>query len=355
MSTMSSDKDMQLTPASQTKTNTTPRFEHTAEFQFDDPDQYEFAEASFLLAFWSILVITEAVVRFVQQGRPAVPGLLSASEPTRFWGMLMGALFELIFGVFGLLVGLAGGILDYYSHTLTCVLFLVQVLFGAYVFIAYVIVIPAYRIASETPQLSLSVDMSKTLGALGICTSAAFCLALQGGQFVFITRLIAYSGPDDFLEHRGTKACKRRAILWNCIYAGAGLCTLVSGAILIAFEGSGLTDKPFFAPPNVGRSPVFLLITGIIMVVWPTIGIFITAMDLLDVVRDYVCASFVVFLFIHISYTIGQLGLISGNLSPPGDAAAAAALHSHLTFMLCFLPPYFMFKHLRARNLEIYP
>ncbi len=355
MSTMSTNKELELTPDSQTKTITTPRFERAAEFAFDDPNQYEFSEAAFLLAFWSILVVTEGVVRFVQHGRPGAPGLFYRSNPTRFWAELVGALLELIFGAFGLLVGLSGGVLDYYSHTLTCILFLMQVVLGAYVFIAYVVVIPAYRIATEDAQLSLTPGASKTLGVLGILASASFCLALQGGQFVFITRLIAYSGPDDFLGHRATAACKRRAVLWNLVYAAAGLWTLAAGAILTHFEGAGLTARPFFAPPIVGRSPLFLLITGAVMVVWPLVGIAITLFDLLDVVRDYVCASFVVFLFVHVSFTVGQLGLIADNPAPPGNAAAGAALHSHLVFMLCFLPPYFMFKHLRARNLEIYP
>ncbi len=38
-------------------------------FAFDE-HQYEFSEAAFLLAFWSTLVITEVVVRFVQHRQP---------------------------------------------------------------------------------------------------------------------------------------------------------------------------------------------------------------------------------------------------------------------------------------------
>lgn len=305
--------------------------------------QREFTEAAYLLAFWSILVMNEGVIRFVQHGQPAAPGLFKGM-PVRFWAPFMGALCEVIFGVFGLAVGLAGGVLGYFSKPLTFALIGVQTVTGWYTFLTYVFIIPAFRIANEKmPMLGMSVAASKAVGTFGILTSLSWCLALQGGQFVFISRLMAFGGEEDFLRQR--TGAGMRSIFWNANYFLAGLWATVSACIIINEKGGGLTKPgPFFAPPNVGRIPVYLLFTGLLICLWSLGGIVISAMKNKAVVRKYAIASFFVFMFVHIHYTIGQLGFIAKNPAPPAVPAAGAAMHNHLAFMLAFLGPYFMLK-----------
>jgi len=319
-----------------------------AEFLISDKhrsDQYqsEFTEASYMLAFWSILVMNEGVVRFIQHGQPAADGLFTGT-PIRFFAPFMGALCEVIFGVFGLAVGIAGGVLGYFSKQLTFALIGVQTVTGWYTFITYVFIIPAFRIANEAaPMLGMSETASKAVGTFGILTSLHWCLALQGGQFVFMSRLMAYGGEEDFLNQR--LGSRMRSIFWNFNYLLAGLWAIVSACIIIYQKGSGITSPgPFFAPPNVGRIPVYLLVCGLLMVLWSLIGIAISLSNNKPVVRKYVVASFFVFLFVHVHYTIGQLGFIAANPAPSAVPAAGAALHNHLTFMVCFLGPYFMLK-----------
>lgn len=310
-----------------------------------ESDRREFREAALLLAMWSILVMNEGVIRFIQDGKPGADDLFKKlpNLPIRFWGPFLGGLLECIFGLFGLAVGLAAGITGYYSRGLTFALVGVQNLLGWYVFIDYVFVIPAFRIANGPRVLGMPEIASNAYGVMGILTSVAFCLALQGGQFVFICRLIAFSTPSDFLNQR--TGAKMRAIFWNLNYALAGLWSIVGASIVINNVGDGITAPgPFFAPPNVGRIPVYLLITGMLMFVWPLLGIGICFTNNKPLVRKYAYCSFFVFLYVWVHYTIGQLGYIANNPVPSAIPAAGGATHNHLVMMVCFLGPYFMLK-----------
>lgn len=306
-------------------------------------DKSEFKEAALLLAMWSILVTNEGVVRFIQHGQPSAPGLFSSHSPNRFAAAFLGGLFEVIFGLFGLCVGLGAGVLGYFNRSVTFFAIAVQNILGWYVFLDFVFVIPSYAIAQRTTPMmaGLTVGASKFIGVMGILTSVAFCLALQGGQFIFFARLVAYSSDHDFLNQRN--GAKMRAMFWNLNYALAGLWVTIQAGVVLNRVGAGLTPQPFFAPPNVGRIPVYLLLTGLLMILWPLLGIGITMSGNTGLVRKYAAASFFVFLFVHVHFTIGQLGFLAGG---PGSAgpAAGASLHNHLVMMLCFLGPYFMLK-----------
>ncbi len=326
------------------KTRVAPDVENakSADAPHHRSDARQFREAALLLAMWSILVMNEGVIRFIQHGQPAADSLFRGS-PVRFWGPMLGGLFEVIFGLFGLGVGLAGGIMGYFSKPLTLALLVVQTLLGWYVFIDFVIIIPSFRIANAAaPMLNLSMSASKAFGALGILTSVAWCLALQGGQFVFICRLMAFGDNSDFLLQRS--GAKARAIFWNVNYLLAGVWATASAVILLANNVGAITPAPFFAPPNVGRIPVYLFITGLLMIVWPLFGIVISLMNRASTVKKYALCSFFVFVFVWGHYTIGQLGYIAGNPAPSAVPAAGGAMHNHLAMMLTFLPVYFMWK-----------
>lgn len=308
-----------------------------------DTSQREFKEAAILLALWSILVANEGVIRFIQHGQPSAPGLFTSSSPNRFLGPFLGGIFEVIFGLFGLLVGLSAGVFDYFNRTLALALVATQTVLGWYVFGVYVFASPSYAIAARTEPFfpGISVGASQFIGVMGIMTSVALCLALQGGQFIFMARLIAFSTERDFLRQRS--GAKMRAIFWNVNYALAGLWVTIQAVVVINAVGAGLTPAPFFAPPNVGRIPLYLLITGLLMIVWPLVGVAITITGQRALVRQYAAASFFVFLAVYVHFTVGQLGFLAGAEGSAGPAAGAS-LHNGLVMMLCFLGPYFMLK-----------
>lgn len=304
----------------------------------------EFVEASLLLAFWSILVMNEGAIRFAAEGRAGAANLFGG-VPMRFPNAFLAALFEVIFGLFGLFVGLAGGVLKYFNKTLHYTLLVVQSILGWYVFVVYVFILPAFRIANEeAPQLGLSEAASKAFGVMGILTSLSWCLALQGGQFVFICRSLAYAGYSDFLAQR--KGAKMRAIFWSLNYTFAGLWALVGAIIIInGTNGVGVTKGPFFAPPNVGRLPILLLVVAAVMVLWPLVGIALAVTGKVRAIKKYTFASFFVFLVVYANYVLIQFGFMSGNPAPPANVANGAGMHNHLTMMLAFLGPYFLNKY----------
>ncbi len=311
----------------------------------------EFTEAAFLLSMWSILVANEGVIRFVQHGAPSAPELFSSTNPNRFAAQFLGGLFEVIFGVIGLCVGLAAGVLGYYSRTLTMALIVTQNVLGWYVFLDYVFVIPSFNVAKIMEPMipGLTVGASKLIGVMGILTSLAFCLALQGGQFVFMARLVAFSSDRDFLKQR--TGAKMRAIFWNANLAIAGVWVVIQACVVIYGVGAGLTVAPFFAPPNVGRIPVYLLATGLLMILWPSLGIFISASGRSHAVRPYSVMSFFIFLAVYVHYTIGQLGFLASGPDAAGPAAGAS-LHNGLVMMITFLGPYFMLKQAQEEALH---
>lgn len=304
----------------------------------------QFTESAWLLAFWSIGVMNEGVIRFVRFGLPGASQLFWG-RPIRFWAQFLGGLFETIFGVFGLAVGLAAAVLGWYSRPITLLLLITQFLMGWYVFIVYVFVFPAFRIADSTNLLGMSRVAHNAFGTFGILTSVAMCFALQGGQFVFICRLIAYGGPTDFFFQR--TGARLFAMLWNLNYALAGFWAFIGASIIIDNKGGRLTNGAFSAPPNVGRIPVYLLFVGLLMFVWPLVGILISLKNKTEVVRKYIICSFIVWLIVYVHYTIGQLGFIA-NFRTSAVPATGASMHNHLTVMMCFLGPYYMLKQHEA-------
>lgn len=302
---------------------------------------HQFYEAAFLLSMWSILVANEGVIRFIQHGLPNDVGLFSSVNPNRFAAQFLGGIFEVIFGIFGLAVGLAGAVLGYYSKQLTLALMAVQSVLGIYVFGVFVFVTPSYDIHFlQAAYPGLSFGATQFMKVLGILTAFAFCLALQGGQFVFIARMIAYGSNEDFLKQR--TGAKMRAVFWNLNLALAGLWTVILACMVISGAGAGLVPV-YFAPPNVGRIPVYLLITGLVMLIWPLLGIALVMSGKLGMVRKYVFCSFLPFLWIYVNYTVGQMGFLAKAKTSAGPAAGAS-MHNGLVLMVCFLGPYFMRK-----------
>lgn len=299
-----------------------------------------FLEAAALLTLWSALVINEGAIRLIDSN-PA-GGLSEGGRPPPVV-LFLGGLLEVVFGLVGLCIGMAGFIFRWYDTNVTKLGIAVQTLFGYYVFAVYVFVAPAYRAADlEGPILEgLSIGQSRLLIAMGIMTSFHFCLALQGGQFVFYARLICAGTGRDFLKQNTGNTM--RAIFWNANLAFSGLWTLITGAVLHANLGGGTLDVPFEVPPHVGKLPSLTIWTGLLLLLFGLAGVALAVSKMRVPSMFYITAGYV-YLSAFLNFTIVQFGVIDGAPSGP------IALHAGLVFMVVFLGPYFL--HLASMENE---
>lgn len=301
-----------------------------------------FVETAALLTLWSVLVINEGAIRLINTN-PSL-GLNRPTElenPAPGVGVLFAAgLLEVLFGLVGVFVGVAGLVFRWYSTFVTKIAIVIQNLFGYYVFVVYVFVRPIFKAKDlAEPFAGLSMGESKFLIALGVLTSFHFCLALQGGQFVFFARLIYAGTGRDFLKQKtGNRA---RAIFWNANFGFSGLWTLITGALIHGSRGGGkLPLPPYMSPPNVGRLPGLTITTGVLILAWAAVGIFL-AMSKAPAPWYYFLLSGLVYVFALLNFGIVQFGLIPKN-------AGAVAMHNGLVYMVVFMGPYFV--HLAGKE-----
>lgn len=301
-----------------------------------------FIEAAALLTLWSVLVINEGAIR-VMDRRP-VDGFGGIDPPAIV--PFLAALGEVLFGMIGLVVGIAGFIFRWYNANVTKLAMIAQTLLGYFVFAVYVFVIPIFQITNldnpRPPSGDLTLGQDKFLIALGVIVSFNFCLALQGGQFVFFARMICGGSGSDFLKQRSGN--RMRAMFWNGNMGMAGVFTIITGALIQANLGGGrLPEGVFFAsPPNVGKLPGLTIATGVFMVLWAIVGI-VLALGNKPAPSAYFIGTFVIYLLAYLNFTIVQLGLLPFNDRPfPSQWGGPTALHGGLVFMVVFLGPYFV-------------
>lgn len=331
------DLDVEKQAAHDHSTRSTPS---PSSFPSSLSSNAELMEAAALLLIWSILVINEGGIRLVNTD-PSVD-LTAGGRPAKMVPFL-GGVFEVLFGVIGTAVAAAAFVLRWHSPAITKLAMAIQTVLGYYVFIVFVFVIPAFRAADLTGPIveGLSIGQSRFVIALGVLTSFHFCLALQGGQFVFMARLVVAATGTDFLKQKTGN--QMRAIFWNANLALSGLWTLITGAVIHANVGGGKLAMPYESPPNVGRLPLMTIFTGLMMLVYGGLGMAMGAMRMAP--SYYFIGSFVLFLYALLNFGIVQFGLI------PGAPAWPTALHNGLVFMVVFLGPYFVQKaHVEGRQ-----
>lgn len=297
-----------------------------------------FSEASGLLLLCSLLVLNEGTIRYMNLVQPDGTGLipLNVGRPATGW-LFFAAIAEMIFGFMGLFLGVAGFVFRYYNTTVVQICMTLQAILGIFVFIVYVFVQPGFLAAdaSSTSAIpGLSIGMFKFLVTLGIFTSSHFCLALQGGQFVFMARMISAATGDDFLRQRSGD--RMRASFWSMNITLAGLWTLMTGSIINSQVGSGKLEVVYMFAPNVGKLPGFTVVTGLCMMFFGLAGIAFAMSDTIAPQAYYV-AAILVFLLTWLNYTIGQLSMVGTMMG-----ASMASMHSGLVFMLMLMGTYFV-------------
>lgn len=302
-----------------------------------------FVEAAALLTIWSLLVINEGAIRLINSN-PALGLDREEENPAPGASVLFSAgLVEVIFGVVGLFVGMAGFIFRWFNKNVTIAAMVIQSLLGYYVFVVYVFLRPAFQARDlEIPFIGLSMGESKFLIALGVLTSFHFCLALQGGQFVFFARLICAGTGTDFLKQ--STGNRMRAIFWNVNFGLSGVWTVMTGALIQISRGGGKLAKPYISPPNVGRLPGLTVATGVLIVVWALLGILL-ALSKSPAPSLYYFVSGLVYIFALLNYGILQFGFLPKN-------GGAVAMHNGLVYMVVFMGPYFVYLAAKEKHAQ---
>jgi len=299
---------------------------------------YALLEAAALLTVWSLLVINEGSIR-LNDTVPSV-ALFESGRPSKAV-VFFAALAEVFFGMLGFFVGVSAFMLKWYNTNIVKATMIAQTILGYYVFVIYVFVIPIFNaVDAPGPMVpGLSLSQTRAVIIMGLLTSFHFCLALQGGQFVFMARLIVAGTGRDFLRQKS--GARMRAMFWNGNLAFSGLWTLITGLIVsINADESGKLAGPFVSPPNVGLLPSMTIWTGIVMLAWGTVG-FMHALRKRPASKLYFIITAYVYLSAFLNYGIVQFGLFT---TPDGDASpsGAVALHNGLVFMVVFLGSYFL-------------
>lgn len=296
---------------------------------------YEFKEAALLLSLCSALVANDGAVRLIQSGRPDI----GSSTPTRFIGGFLGGLCELLFGLFGLALGLAAGVFSCYNRTISIAYLFAQGVLALFVLLSAIIVLPVSQIGAGQAPPGLSGASLHAVSALGVIYSAAFAIALLGGQSVFVARLVAFSTDRDFLQQR--VGLRKRAVLWNAVFLVAGASVTGQAIVVLVANGPGALDGALTIVP--ARLPVYLLVTGLLMTTWAGIGIVMSITGKLQLIDMYVALSFLVFVAVYVHFTVGQLGFFASDKD--SAVRAVLALGSGAPAMiLSFMPVYMMTK-----------
>lgn len=289
-----------------------------------------FIESAAILTFWSVIVINEGTFRFLQLN----PSQLDTSNINQILG-LIGGICEVVFALIGLYLGCSALILKRSSPSFLKTGLFFQFLLSSYVFFLFVIYFNVNGIINAQPFDGISLRMTKFLRTLGLFNSIHFCFALQGGQFLFMSRLVDATAGGDFMKQSSRDAM--RAVFWNANLGLSGIWTLVTGALLTYAYGVRQVMPPYVFPPNVGTLPILTIGTGALMMISAVAGMWNAFSKTAP--TSYFVTSFTVFVVALVNFGIGQFGTFAD-----ARMSGAVALHNGLVFMITFLGPYFVFQ-----------
>lgn len=291
-----------------------------------------FVEAAGLLLLWSAIVINEGTVR-LNLTQP-FDDLRGDGRPPKMVPFL-GALSEVFFGLIGFFLGLCALFIRYYNTGVMKIGMALQTLLGVFTFIIYVFVLPIYE-AVDLNAFSvegLSDSQSSAVVVMGLLTAFHLCLALQGGQFVFMARLVAAGTGTDFLKQK--TGARMRAIFWNGNLAFVGLWSMIGGSIIVSNASEdGELSAPFVAPALVGTLPGFLVFTGLAILLFGVGSAALVATNR-PIPSLYFLVASIVYLFGLMNYGIVQFGQFA---SPSGGMS----IHNGLVLVVAWLGPYYM-------------
>lgn len=298
-----------------------------------------FLEVSVLLMIWSLLIINEGAARYVAQikldgglVRGIDKGIYGASPDLALGFLFFASLFEIFYGFMGLFIGLASIILGFRNTLVMKCCMVIQFALSVYVYVIHVLLLPIFSAIHDSwYNRDKMGGLSWFLTVLEIVISTVFCNALQGGQFMFLARLISIEEKSNFF--RQSTGDRMRAVFWTICITISGICTVITGAVLYNKFGGWQTD-PYFYSPNIGRLPILTMVTGIVMSLFGLTGT-VHAIGHSKVPPRYFILGAFVFVLAWFNFTIAQLSFV-------GASAGAVAMKTGMVFAVFFLSSYFL-------------
>lgn len=187
----------------------------------------------------------------------------------------------------------------------------------------------------ETPLGDgLSLRASKFLVANGMLAAWAMCFSGLGGQWLFMSRMVASASGTDFCK--ATSGNRYRSILWGLNLSALGLSALIAGALIGIEQGTGILDAHVMASPHIVSLPVSTILVGLAMLLTGALGVLIAIGRQMCLVPVFYVAIGLLYFSILCSKLLGEIGAIVGG------PAIASGIQSNLFFTALFLPLYYM-------------
>lgn len=283
----------------------------------------QFIENSALLIIWSLIIINEATIRFIETVPSTLPRDVSPSPYLAFSASLL----QLLYGLVGLFIGVTALVFKTYSTLLIRVVFTVQFLCSTYVFSIHSLLLPIFRIRA-VPESERYVRVVEVFAML---TGINFHAAVHGGQLIFLSRLVSSASGITF--DKLPLGNVRRCILWNANVLAAGVWNIVIGVLVNTENELNVFD----ASPQTGSLASFSIVTGLLMVIWAACGMGIGKSKV--VAPPYFIGSAVVYVFMVLNYGILQVGTV-------GDATFGGqmAVNNGAVFCMALLPALFVVR-----------
>lgn len=310
-----------------------------------------FTEVSLLLVLWSLFILNEGAVRYIYlinaDGglvRSLSDGTYGASPDLAIGFLFFAALFEITYGFMGLFLGLSCTLLGFRSTAVIRCLMGIQFALSLFVYLVYVIMIPILSAIHDRWYNRANLGgVSWFLSVVEIVLSSVLANALQGGQFMFMSRMVAIEEKSNFL--RQCTGDRVRAMFWSISIAVSGFCTLITGIVLWIKFGALRTTAYFFSP-NVGRFPALTTVTGLFMSLFGVTSSMLAA-GYSKVAPMYFKVGAFVFLLTWINFTIAQLSFI-------GSGGGHVVMQTGQLFALFFLGMYFLWCAWKERSARLF-
>jgi hypothetical protein len=256
--------------------------------------------------------------------------------------LILGAVFEVFFGMVGLLNGLGVLCFGVNSPAATIVTMTSQLVFGWFTLCVYVFALPAFNQRHNQsppvfPSGAFDEHQQRVAVAWGyIIGSITYCFSMQGfGFFVALQLYLAQVGKRESAPVKSFP----RLVTYSLIVLFGGVGMLVLGGMVRKEEGVHLINGVYVYPPNIVKYANLTIVSGVLLVSYALFGLVCAFQKGLS--RFYLGYAVIVWLYLITGHIMTQLGL-AGT-----DFAFVAPALGVLTTSVVFAPAYFAY-HLDA-------
>eukprot|EP00188_Purpureofilum_apyrenoidigerum_P000481 Plantae.Rhodophyta-Purpureofilum_apyrenoidigerum.ctg12075.p1 GENE.Plantae.Rhodophyta-Purpureofilum_apyrenoidigerum.ctg12075~~Plantae.Rhodophyta-Purpureofilum_apyrenoidigerum.ctg12075.p1 ORF type:complete len:354 (-),score=54.45 Plantae.Rhodophyta-Purpureofilum_apyrenoidigerum.ctg12075:353-1321(-) len=224
------------------------------------PPRMYVAVAVFML--YSYLVLNEGAVRMAMydpeaQGFPQIV-------------LLVSAIGESIFGLAGLLMGVALLLFRAGNAKVTAAWMGLALVLGWFVFSVWVLAVPIFGLArardTVEPYSQAQFDLMRSMS---LFAGIVWCFALQGGQFMVGNVIRGYQTNE---TSKGAGYAKARLLMWSINATLSGVFFLIAGSAARSILGAGPLQPQAF-PPIVIVHPELTIVSGIVQLLFGVMSI----------------------------------------------------------------------------------